>query len=102
MIDKDHWTYRVAGIKEGELFPLHLVALARAEFGDRLVALHDGQNIHGFVRLERGDLRDGREFVVLLLDAAVGCLLDLCCDVSGEKRPLKRLAESSYSFFSGL
>ena len=79
MIIKDHWSYRVAGVEQRELLPLHLVALARAELGDRLVALHDGQNVHGFVRLQRGDLRDGRELVVLLLDPAVGRLLDLRC-----------------------
>ena len=73
-----------------------------AELGDRLVALHDGQNVHGFVRLERGHLRDGREDVVLLLDAAVGRLLDLRCGESGMRSLLKRLADSSYSLRSGL
>ena len=54
------------------------------------------------MRVEGSHLGDGSEDVVLLLDAAVGSFLDLRYDETMRRRLLKRLADSSYSFFSGL
>ena len=68
-------------VDDGELLALHLVALARAEGGHRLVRLalsgenrgyfDDRHHVHRLLGFHLGDVGDGHEVVVLHLDALV-------------------------------